>query len=365
MKIFFVITTLNVGGAELQLVSVADRLAEMGYKIRIAYLFGKPTVFPRHDSIILHNIGVKKKLGCIIDGYIRLRNAISEFSPDIVHSHMVHANIFTRLVRLTVSMNVLICTAHSTNEGGFFRMLMYRLTHFLADLSTNVSVEAVDAFEKKGAVPRGGMLATPNGIDCKRFQFQPGIRRELRRERGVNDSVKVILAVGRFAEEKDYPNMIEAFHIVHEECPDVYLWIAGDGPLRKEIEASVFSRNLQSHVLFLGIQPDIPSLMSCADIFLLSSAWEGFGLVIAEAMAVERVVVATDCGGVKEVLGDCGYLVPPKDSQALANSIKKALSLPEKEKQKIGLKARERVLHNFDLDTIVDRWNRIYLSLKG
>src|SRR5690625_8036008 len=99
---------------------------------------------------------------------------------------------------------------------------------------------------------------------------------------------------------------------------------------------------IEEHVSFLGVYNEMPALMSATDIFVLSSLWEGFGLVVAEAMACERVVVATDSGGVKEVLGDCGFLVSQSETDLLATGIEQALNLDEAEKSELGKRARDR-----------------------
>ncbi|BCL76527.1 hypothetical protein JHS3_22630 [Jeongeupia sp. HS-3] len=100
--------------------------------------------------------------------------------------------------------------------------------------------------------------------------------------------------------------------------------------------------------------------MSAADLFVLSSAWEGFGLVVAEAMACERVVVATNCGGVAEVIGKEGILVPVKDSQALAAAINEALDWSVEQKRRIGQAARQRVVERFSLGAAVEKWLQLY-----
>ncbi len=104
--------------------------------------------------------------------------------------------------------------------------------------------------------------------------------------------------------------------------------------------------------------------MRAADVFVLSSAWEGFGLVVAEAMATEKVVVVTDSGGVKEVVGDCGLLVPPQNSEALADALETALNMPPDKAKALGEKARLRIVENFNLESVVARWLEIYTALK-
>jgi len=113
-------------------------------------------------------------------------------------------------------------------------------------------------------------------------------------------------------------------------------------------------------VNFLGVRHDVPTLMAACDVFVLSSAWEGFGLVVAEAMACERVVVATDCGGVREVVGEAGLLVPPRDSQALAAALDRALQLPADERENLGRAARQRVVEHFSLEATAERYLAVY-----
>lgn len=101
---------------------------------------------------------------------------IKNYKPDVVHAQMVHANILTRLIRLTTSISKLICTAHSSNEGGILRMLAYRITDSLANLTTNVSSTAVASFELQYAVPKNSMLTVYNGVDFTNFIYKPQVR---------------------------------------------------------------------------------------------------------------------------------------------------------------------------------------------
>jgi glycosyltransferase involved in cell wall biosynthesis len=233
------------------------------------------------------------------------------------------------------------------------------MTHGLADVVANVSREAVSSFERLGAVPRGGMVAVHNGIDTDRFRFNMIARSLVRREFGLAEDELLILAVGRLDLQKDYPNLLDALCCLHVTAR-WRLAIVGDGPLKTDLVKLVYENDLESRVIFLGIRFDIPELMSAADVFVLSSSWEGFGLVVAEAMACERIVVATDCGGVAEVLGDCGVLVPARSSHELATALGQALSYSDAVRHELGLKARKRVADLYSLDRAVDTWLMIY-----
>src|SRR5699024_656231 len=108
---------------------------------------------PRHKEIELIAVNLNNLIS-LPTAYYKLSRTIRRFKPDITHAHMVHANILTRLVRLVTPMSKLICTAHSSNEGGVVRILSYRVTDCLANLTTNVSNTAVAAFEATHAVPK-------------------------------------------------------------------------------------------------------------------------------------------------------------------------------------------------------------------
>lgn len=138
MKILLVITGLSMGGAEHVVVNLADELVKRGHQVKIAYLTGQALVLPENPNIEVIPIGMTCAKS-FFSAYFKLGSLIKSFKADVVHSYMVHANILSRLVRLTINIPKLICTAHNTNEGGKLRMLTYRLTDKMVDVSTNVS----------------------------------------------------------------------------------------------------------------------------------------------------------------------------------------------------------------------------------
>lgn len=360
MKILYVITGLAQGGAERVVCDLADKMYEKGHQVKIIYLVGDVLTYPVHPEIELVKANLNNMFS-LPKVYLFLSKIIKDYRPDVVHSHMVHANILTRLVRVLVPINKLISTAHSDNEGGKLRMIAYRITDRLADLSTNVSSKATLIFEKKKAVPRSSMRTIYNGINLEKFKRYSQAKVEIAEEIEVNKECKIILAVGRFGEAKNYPNLLKAIYLLKQDVEyPIKLLIAGDGELRTLIESLIISLNLQNEVILLGRRNDIPRLMSACDLFVLSSDNEGFGLVVAEAMACECLVVATDCGGVNEVLNNPDFLVPLANSEALKNKIKYALCLDENKKDNHILQNLQHVRSNFSLSKIAEGWIEIY-----
>ncbi|MGJ0338334.1 glycosyltransferase [Aliarcobacter cryaerophilus] len=358
-KILFVITGLGMGGAENQVINLADNLQYRGYSVTIAYILEPSIVLPKNNNVKVIFLHGEKSIKGIFKAYINLVKLINNIRPNIVHSNMYHANIISRLAKLFSKIPKLICTAHSNNEGGIFRMVTYRITNFLGDVFTNVSEKAVSEFESKKAVSKNTMLAMHNGIDTNKFIFNQESRNILRKELKIENK-KVFISIGRFDEAKDYPNLLNAFSIVYKKYKDIHLLIVGDGSLRVTIESMIINLNIEESVTLLGIRKDVEKLLSASDIFVLSSAWEGFGLVVAEAMACERIVVSTDCGGVSEVLGNCGFLLESRNSNLLAETMKKAYFLGQQEVYSLGKKAKQRILNKYSLDRVVDKWEIIY-----
>lgn len=354
MKILYVITGLALGGAEKVVVDLADQMLLRGHEVKIAYLTGDVLVRPRFDQIEiialkLHNL---KGLWLASQHY---RKLVQEYQPDVIHAHMVHANIFTRLNRIGCSIPRLLCSAHSSNEGGRARMLAYRATNFLSNFNSNVSNQATQSLIQKGAFSSDNLHTVYNGVDLNKFNKLVAYNQQ-------KDKFN-ILAVGRFSEAKDYPNLLHAIAILSDQTNiPFHLEIAGDGELRPTIEALIKELKIERYVTLLGKRADIPDLLCKADMFVLASEFEGLPTVVLEAMACQCYVVATDCGGTSEIMGDTGQLVPTQSSQALSDAIARALSLSATEKQKNNQKARLRIEKNFSLDASINTWLTYYES---
>ena len=359
MKILMIITGLGMGGAEHQVCNLADKLTSLGHTVKIAYLLRPAIVKPKSEKIDLIWLGGGKSLLSIFSAFFCLVKIIKKYKPDIVHSHMFHSNILSRLARIFSFIPRLVNTSHNTNEGGKLRMLAYRATDRLSDVFTSVSLEGVQAFEKKKASFIGKMIFVHNGINTDHFKFKLDSRNNIRKEYNLEKEI-VFIAIGRFHEQKDYSNLINAFYQLQINQPQIHLLIVGDGVLRTSIENMIIDKKLTEKITLLGIRDDIPDLLSAADVFVLSSAWEGFGLVVAEAMACERTVVATDCGGVSEVVGEAGFLVSPKDSNKLALALGQALHLNAEERKNLGKMARFRVIQYYGLEAATEKWLSVY-----
>lgn len=359
MKVIYVVTGLGMGGAEHIVVSLAEQAYLQGHQVSIIYLTGKIKVKPHEHGINIISIGMNGYKD-FFRALWQLKRIINKTKPDVVHSHMVHANLITRLTRILSPIPRLICTAHSSNEGGGLRMLAYRLTNRLADYTTNVSFEAARALEEKGAASKGEILVVANGVDTDRFNVKEEVSKRVADTEGSR--VFNIISVGRLESVKDYPVLLKAVDLLKSRGHRIKLKIVGDGSEKEKLLKHSFELGLTETVEWLGVRKDIPLLLSQADIFVSTSHYEGFGLVAAEAMSCKLPVVSTNNGGVSEVLGDSRWLVDIQSPLKLANKIEEMMLLDDDKRKEIGKKNRNRVIEKYSLAIMYENYMNLYQS---
>ncbi len=362
MRIVYMLASLGVGGAEKQALGLAQRMAARGHAVTIVTLLPQaseewPTALP----VICLNL--RKNPASLFGALFRARRILREHKPDIIHSHNFHANIFARLASLSSGRPVVISTIHNVYEGGWRRMLAYRLTDGLCSHSTAVSYAAAVRFVRLRAVRSEKCTVVPNAIDLT--EFTPDVARpaSLRESLSAGDDF-VWLAAGRITPAKDYPNLLRAFARVLR-IETAFLWIAGQGSdsAVARLRALASELKVNGQIRFLGLRRDMPALFDAADGFVLSSAWEGMPLAIAEAMAMEKPVVATDVGGVRELAGETGMQVPAKNTEALAEAMLKLMQQPQSARDALGRAARNRIAAHFAMEKRSDEWEALYKSL--
>jgi glycosyltransferase involved in cell wall biosynthesis len=363
MRIAYMLTSLGIGGAERQVAALAERMIRRGHKVVLVVL--KPRAGEEWPTgLDVTRLDMRKSPLGIFKGVMRGRKLLREFRPDIVHSHTYPANMTARMLKIFGAAPVVLSTIHNVYEGGRLRMLAYRLTDRLSRRTTAVSAAAADRFVRLGAVPSRKCAVLTNGIDTE--EFKPDFNRRARARAEMDAGEDFIwLAAGRIVPAKDFPNLLRAFAQVRRAEPRSQLWIAGEGNASGSRKAKhvVVEHGQMDGVHWLGLRRDMPAVFDAADAFVLASAWEGMPLVVGEAMAMEKPVVATDAGGVSELLGDLGSLVQAKDSDMLAQAMLAALRSSPQDREAGGRAARERIEAGFSLEARADEWEGFYQKL--
>jgi glycosyltransferase involved in cell wall biosynthesis len=371
MRILFLSTSMGMGGADSQLLSAAHGMRSRGHEVRIVSLtrLGPMGLEAQRAGIPTESLDMRRG---VPDprGLVRLVRLVRAWRPDVLHSHMVHANLMARVLRLITPVPVMVSTIHNIYEGGRLRMAAYRLTNPLVDHVTIVSQAAADRFVRERIVPKSLLTVIPNGVDTEQFRRIPReVGHSVRQSLGLEREF-VWLAVGRFEIAKDYPNMLRGFARVRERFPHAILLLVGRGSLQSETERLAQSLDLGSGVRFLGVRDDVVQVMSAADGYVMSSAWEGMPMVLLEAAAAGLPIVATRVGGNHEVVrdGESGFVVPPRDHEALGRAMLQLMELSETERRSMGDRGREVIRAHYGLNRVVERWEELYrdvLARKG
>lgn len=371
MRIVTVLISLGVGGAEKQALAVQERMAKRGHAVQVLVL-RPPLPEEWRTALPTVHLDMRKSPLSLLLGVLRARRFLREFKPDVIHSHSFHANIFARVLKIAAPSIRVVSTVHNVYEGGALRMLAYRLTDPLSRRTVAVSRAAQERFTRLKAIPARKCLVVRNGIDLA--EFTPDADRRSTTRSAMNADARFVwFTAGRLVPAKDFPNLIEAFRQVLLEFPDAELWVAGAPPDAKVIRGAdgktsfawlvAMPGGMRDHVRWLGLRRDVPALLDAADAFVMGSAWEGMPLAVGEAMAMGKPVVATDAGGVRELLGVADALVPARNPEALAKSMLAMMRRSREERAELGLAAQNRIREHFNLDATVNAWEELYEQL--
>lgn len=361
MNILQFINSLNYGGAETHLVRLCRSLRDRGHQVTVVSMC-TPEAFVDDLAAIgvpVHSLHMRPS---VPDprAILKFARLVRRIQPDVVHSHIIHANILARITRLLAPMPRLICTAHNTHEGGRILERLLRLTDSLCDLNTQVSAAGAARYIEAGIVPSAKILHVANGLN---LSVKPPDDREETRLTLMLANDFIWLAVGRLEEAKDWPNLIRAFArlpVCEERTPR--LLVVGDGSLKSEIHTLATALPAAKRIQFLGLRDDVPKLMRATDSYVMSSAWEGLPMVLLEAGAAALPIVATRVGGNAEAVldGVTGLLVPARDEAALATAMQQMMEMPKAACLEMGKQGQAHVLRNYNIDQLVENWLALY-----
>ncbi|WP_233472763.1 glycosyltransferase [Cupriavidus respiraculi] len=357
MRILLLTTGLRLGGAEQQVAALAQRFVALGHAVAIVSLTPDCEVSLPAAAQVLR-LDMRKTPWSMAAALWRVRGFVREWRPDVMHAHMVHANLFARVLTRFGGMPPLVCTAHSYREGGAARMLAYRLTDRWCRLTTHVGEQGRQRMIALRAVHAARIAVVPNGIDTARFRPDPTTRDAARAALGVGADTPLILNVGRLVPEKAQGLLLHAFAGLPTRH-GARLLIAGEGPQRTELVQRIAQLGLQQQAQLLGARNDIAALLNAADLFVLSSDIEGMPIALGEALACGCPVVATDAPGVVELIGDRTGVVPRADAAALSAAM--ATALADGRGDAAAQAARhQRIASRLSLEAVARQWLDCY-----
>jgi glycosyltransferase involved in cell wall biosynthesis len=369
MRIQHVITTLDVGGAEVHLLSQVRGQVSRGHQVRVAYLKGDGCLSLEFLDAGAETVERVSPLGLLT----RLRWA------EINHTHLLKADMLTALLSIpTLSWARLISSKHN-DERPLLKPIFSAIHGILGRIPRRtiiLSKHVVKFFERYGRLPRSRMDQIYYGLDPAPFEravdITPEVRDVERAKLGIASDDCVLICVARFAPQKRHDLLLQGFAKAREELlaaggPNLRLALVGGDPFgdgKARAKSAALDLGLKDSVLFLGIRRDVPALFGLSDIFVMCSEWEGLGLVFLEAMAAGLPVAATGVSAVPEVVldGETGLLAPFGDTAALGQ-IFATLAMDADMRKAFGAAGHMRVHTAFNLDSMVDSTLLVYAEV--
>jgi glycosyltransferase involved in cell wall biosynthesis len=361
IRVVEVLATGSNGGAQEHLYGLVTRMDQSRFDVSIVALS------PGSAVRKLERTGFPVRVVDDPDDAIAtgaLAALLVDLRPDVIHNHMYRAELVGTRAAIALGevghrRPYVVSTVHSSRvrseeDREMLRLLTPRMDQLIA---VSEAIEAKLVAEGRTAAP---VQRIYNGVDLSRYDHQEPCC-TLPEEYGMEPGSQIVGVVARLEPEKGHATLLEAWPTVLRSVPDAYLLIVGEGSRREALEALARDLRIAHRVVFTGRRDDVPAVTAALDVAVLPSYREAQGLSILEALALSRPVVASNVGGIPEMITDGvnGLLVPPHDADALAAAIVRLL-LDHPYADTLGRAGHDMVHDRFCIDVMVDAIERIY-----
>ena len=365
MRVLHVHRVTGVGGSERHLLALLPALEALGVEASLLVLEG-PGAAAFHDAAARSGVRVLSvpSTGMVDPGVaVRIGRVLGRERPDLVHTHLMHADVYGQLAARARRVPS-VSSVHSTFFGYHRQpyVTAARAAGRLAARTIAISEHVGRTLVEARIVPAERLRVVRYGLGAEVGQVSRE-RREAASALLVDGRVNVVVA-SRLVPHKGHDLLLRAFAEARRDVPDLALLIAGDGPLRDDLEAAAAATGVTEHVRFLGFVPDAVALMALADVVVFPTQpafGEGFGLVNLEAMLVGRPVIGTATASIPEIVvaGETGLLVAPGDVSALAGALAR-LGTDADLRAGMGERGRLRATTEFTLQRMAEQTRRVY-----
>lgn len=358
LNLLFINTITIYGGGEVWMINAMKEFIRRGYNVNLIC---------RPDAKILYyaeknNIDViKLKMRGDFDP-ITILNLIAILRKkkiDVILTNMDKELRLSGIAALFTGVKAVIC--RKGIDYPLKNKLRYRFTYNKLASATVANSQATKKTMLKNApwLNQNRIYVIYNGIDPQPFSTEN--TNDIRTELGISQESPLIGFVGRLNVQKGMIYILQAFEQVLKEIPTAQLLIAGEGDLEEEILNTAKEKGMQNNISLIGFRDDIPNIMRTIDLLILPSVWEGFGIVLIEAMAAEKPCVTTNISSMPEIVidGKTGYVVPPKDADKLSDAIINLIRDPLKSK-KMGSEGKKVVRAKFTLQKMIDQYEQLF-----
>lgn len=365
IRICQLITELVPAGAERVVYELATRLDRGRFDVQVAALRGGQMARQLEAAgVKVTVLGVRGRWDA--GKLLPLARLLRRERIDILHTHLFHADLAGRLAARFARVPHVVNTVHVA-EARFrpWQFLFDRLAARPGGRIVCVSNSVQRFHSQRTHLPPSRYTVIPNGIDPAAYRRDDSLRAQWRQKLGVADTDVLAAFAGRLDRQKGVDTLLEAWRVLHSRGLIVPLVIAGQGPQWSLVEQ--FSKEPAGGAIrFIGFTPEVRGVLSAADMLVMPSRWEGFGLAAAEAMAAGLPVVASRVAGLDEVVEDgrTGTLIPPEDPAALADAVA-ALVADADLRRKLGAAGVERVAGRFAIERNIQAHEKLYMEIAG
>jgi sugar transferase (PEP-CTERM/EpsH1 system associated) len=359
-KVLHVVLSMETGGLENGIVNLINNADADRFIVDVLCLREKGTLADRIHNPNSQVIFDGNNDPSLLTAIKKVYKVCKEGQYHIVHSHgfstMLASYLATRLTKTPVMMNGEHGTLYysSLKQRALQRWLFKSM-----DTNLTVSSELKSKIQKEFRLSLDNIIPIINGVDSN--TFRPELNSSIRNELSIPDQDIIIGSVGRLVSVKNYPSLINAFFHGLQKSSHTHLVFAGDGPERNTLEKLANDLNLRERVHFLGRRDDIPNVMNGFDLFVLPSFSEGLSNTLLEAMSCGVPVIASHVGGNPEIVkvNVSGLLYPSNDVEALSKILCR-LCNSTSEIEKLSTLAREHIVKNYSLQSMVDNYESVY-----
>lgn len=369
-KIAFLIRSLHYGGAERQLVTLAKALAKEGFNLTVLFFYPGGTLEKDLKDSGVQLISLEKRGRWDIFGFFwRLVRHLKHIKPDILHGYLGVSNLLTLCLKPFFPSTQMVWGVRASNVDlsryDWLSRLTFQLECFLSRFADLIIVNshAGRAYHLAHGFPAKKMVVIPNGIDTERFKPDLQARVRVRAEWGIPEPKILIGLVGRLDPMKDHPTFLRAAALLYQQRQDVCFVCVGTGAEHYAQEVYQLTRelNLFDQVIWAGACADMPAVYNALDIAVSSSYGEGFPNVIGEAMACGVPCVVTDVGDSAWIVGDTGWVVPPKNPELLKTAIAQLIDRIQSDGYE-SKPNRQRVIEQFSVLQLVAQTKAVFLQ---
>jgi glycosyltransferase involved in cell wall biosynthesis len=312
------------------------------------------------DGVPVRYMG--KKRGFDSSVVARVARTLQYFRPDVVHTH-TYALRYALPYMLWRRTSAMVHTVHNLaeREVEWYGRWVHRLAFRRGVLPVAIASEVADSIRRVYGIDDPPLI--PNGIPVHTYRSPTIDRQRWRNREGFLPAEILFVCVAWLRPQKNLALLVESFCRGPASDPRAHLLVVGTGPLRSELEGQIGASGLQERVHLLGKRTDVPEILNAADVFVLSSDYEGNPLSVMEAMAAGKPMICTAVGGVPELVEEgCGLLVPPRDAQALSKAMGHLLENPSARKA-MGEKSARVAVERFDLRIMTEAYEDLYKKL--